>query len=388
MIVVKSLLSMLLAAHLLIIPFGKSDSTLGKEEYYNTYKEVIQEYIQYKSQEEIQKQEQSALKDTVKWINRVDWSDKKYGIELYNKLIEESGINGCLVDVTKAESDNNGRYRIYVTTLEGTASNKSEAKEQIKKDKSIVGQYMAVAFTAFKRDHPEVFWLSGKLKYSTKEYYREEESGCAYKADVYMYIKSKDFDIRSPEYQDAAKIKETIQLRDKLVDEIIQSSPSSDRYELLQHFNTYLIQANEYNTSKDLYSLNQDCYECISALKRSSGPEGPICIGYANAFKVLCDRANIPCVLVTGYTSTRSNSYHIWNYVQMEDKKWYAVDVTWNDALTKDKPNTTYFLIGADTKVLGKAFGESRTISNERLGIVYEGGPELSQSAYNPINPS
>lgn len=49
-----------------------------------------------------------------------------------------------------------------------------------------------------------------------------------------------------------------------------------------------------------------------------------VCEGYAEAFKLLCDREGIPCIIVV-------SSNHMWNHVQMEDGNWYSVDNTWDD---------------------------------------------------------
>ena len=74
-----------------------------------------------------------------------------------------------------------------------------------------------------------------------------------------------------------------------------------------------------------------------------------VCEGYAKTLKVLCDAFDIPCVLVSG--KAKDNEYpedpskeepHMWNYVQMEDGKWYLVDATWNDQ--ENKIYDTYFL--------------------------------------------
>ncbi len=55
-----------------------------------------------------------------------------------------------------------------------------------------------------------------------------------------------------------------------------------------------------------------------------------VCQGYALAFKVLMDRAGIPCCYVK---SDAMN--HAWNMVQL-DGNWYHVDVTWDDSLYLD----------------------------------------------------
>lgn len=60
----------------------------------------------------------------------------------------------------------------------------------------------------------------------------------------------------------------------------------------------------------------------------------PVCEGYAGAFKVLCDELGVPCICVCG--SMTSVSAHMWNYVQLENGKWYQVDATTGDAYSSD----------------------------------------------------
>jgi len=60
----------------------------------------------------------------------------------------------------------------------------------------------------------------------------------------------------------------------------------------------------------------------------------PVCEGYAGAFKVLCDEFGVPCICVCGGMTSLSN--HMWNYVQLENGKWYLVDATTGDAYDTD----------------------------------------------------
>jgi transglutaminase/protease-like cytokinesis protein 3 len=46
-----------------------------------------------------------------------------------------------------------------------------------------------------------------------------------------------------------------------------------------------------------------------------------ICDGFADTVKVLCNELNIPCIIM-------ANAGHAWNLVQMEDGKWYRLDMT------------------------------------------------------------
>lgn len=64
-----------------------------------------------------------------------------------------------------------------------------------------------------------------------------------------------------------------------------------------------------------------------------------VCEGYAKSFKALCDAYLVPCIIVTedGVVmegGELTSEGHMWNYVQMEDGKWYLVDCTWDDQST------------------------------------------------------
>ena len=70
-----------------------------------------------------------------------------------------------------------------------------------------------------------------------------------------------------------------------------------------------------------------------------------VCEGYAEAFKLLCDREGLPCITVVG---TGNGGAHKWNMVQMEDGEWYTLDATWDDQASNIY--YSYFTIGSDTK--------------------------------------
>lgn len=71
-----------------------------------------------------------------------------------------------------------------------------------------------------------------------------------------------------------------------------------------------------------------------------------VCQGYATAFKMACDYYSIPCVCVSGVgNGTGGYEDHMWNYVQMENGVWYAVDATWDD---QNKAVYNYFLSGSE----------------------------------------
>ncbi len=70
-------------------------------------------------------------------------------------------------------------------------------------------------------------------------------------------------------------------------------------------------------------------------LPDNTNPYGPlvggygICLGYAAAFQLLMDLADVECITVVG-ASSDSTSDHAWNMVRL-DGEWYCVDPTWDD---------------------------------------------------------
>lgn len=106
-----------------------------------------------------------------------------------------------------------------------------------------------------------------------------------------------------------------------------------------------------------------------------------VCEGYSEAMKLICDRENIPCIIVIG---TGNGGAHAWNYVQMEDGKWYGLDVTWDD-----QTNTyyDYFLVGSESvnAVFGKTkFGNG----SDGDGNHVNGGTHFSTALYTLSYPA
>ncbi len=79
-----------------------------------------------------------------------------------------------------------------------------------------------------------------------------------------------------------------------------------------------------------------------------------VCAGYARAFKLLCDKMKIPCIVVS---ATYKGTGHEFNYVKI-GKSWYYVDPTWCD---RGKTVTyKYFLLGrtnSGCSMLGSSLG-------------------------------
>ena len=81
-------------------------------------------------------------------------------------------------------------------------------------------------------------------------------------------------------------------------------------------------------------SYDQAHYEKKGAPRTSYEPYGPlvqgkgVCLGYATAFQLLMDMADIECITVTG-AAFMSRENHAWNMVKLNGE-WYCVDPTWD----------------------------------------------------------
>lgn len=344
------------------------------------------------------------------WIDRVDIPD--YARDFYDILVEASdndGYNDYLIDdkyfdTTRPGSDyrelkvgdiyyDAGRTSIVAAVLEAPYDSDWAAVKEVYHEAS---QYVFAAYQAFDRDHNEVFWLdNAHNSYGYQSYTADYKTATVWilydlKNDTYeTNLRANDFD--------ANGIKTAIDAMEGNIAGILNGIPKdADRYETLAYFNDWLTANNEYNTLDDLDDGPWDIREASNALEGKSGVYGPVCEAYARALKVLCDRVGIPCTLVNGYARSTADiqptSSHMWNYVQMENGSWYAVDVTWDDPTytvpqgkVSGGETDKWLLLGEHTLVsTGFGFLQSHPVENyyNKNDIRFTNGPELSPTAY------
>lgn len=279
---------------------------------------------------------------------------------------------------------------IYVTSVTKTDNAAFDADLKTAKDNVIV------AARSFDRDHPEVFWLSGqtKLRIVTANVSR---AGRSVQEAFFFYVLADDsgFSVRAQEFAAAGAIQAGVQKRDQAVKTILAALPKSDANAQVRALNKWLTEHNEYNTSADLDAIGVAPHRCLSALTGSTGTTGPVCEGYAKAFKVVCDQLQIPCVLEMGNaraTPSGAVGLHMWNSIKMPDGKWYGADITWDDPVVAGKTgavsgreNENYLLVGSSTVIQGMRFDASH--QNEISGA-YSNGPFLNAVAFSGEVPS
>ena len=75
---------------------------------------------------------------------------------------------------------------------------------------------------------------------------------------------------------------------------------------------------------------------------------------------------------------------HMWNYVQLEDGKWYLIDITWDDQAIR---RYTYFLANWNTQGYDMKIYEEREERGDFSGTGYKSFvyPALSRTEYPDV---
>lgn len=220
-------------------------------------------------------------------------------------------------------------------------------------------------------DYPEFFWLGG--------------FGISGKKTVNGYELTLQFTLDTSSYANWDAVKESY-------------------YELLSAVESFEVKGNtRYAKLKSIHDSICKMTVYTVGVPMAHQPTGvflkgtAVCEGYAEAFKLLCDRENIPCIIVVG---TGNGGAHEWNYVQMEDGKWYGMDVTWDDQTSNDNNSKIcydYFLTGSESinnAIFGKKkFGNGTDsdgdhinsgthFTNSTYALTY---PVISQQSYTGV---
>lgn len=314
-----------------------------------------------------------------KYVDRVNFTTDARSV--YDLLVEGSdgdGTDDFLIDDSYfVEDDTFGDKLVaaYTVCTATITTNPDDAIAQLKPE-------ISAALFTFTRDHPEVFWLSGRFSWGYRA--SGDQLTC-----LLLLKDSSSYDIREDEFQSETSIRSMMAKMESACAGIFANFPQSGtRYKQVDYLNDWLTTHNQYN-KVDLNEPRAHC--CLSALlEGSQGQYAPVCEGYATAFKVLCDLKGIPCVLESGIAN---GGGHMWNLVQMEDGKWYAVDVTWNDplvsgidALVSGYECDDYLLVGSDTAINGMNFSSSHQTTNQISSSLpgFTNGPILSSAKYDP----
>ena len=94
-----------------------------------------------------------------------------------------------------------------------------------------------------------------------------------------------------------------------------------------------------------------------------------VCEGYAKAFNMLMDIADIDCIMVTG-TIGEDEIPHAWNMVKLDDS-WYHVDVTYDDPYPETK-EIIYVYLNVTDEIIEKDHKWNKNTTPEAMDSQYD----------------
>ena len=219
-----------------------------------------------------------------------------------------------------------------------------------------LGSYVTPAYLALTYDHPELVWLSG-AKYTIgytvyTPWFEEDEvsiiTDLELAGSTFTITPTKDTGVLT-----ASSVNPLFDGTKSQIDAMLPANATT--YDKVKAVHDKICSMVSYENSKQ--NIGNAYYQTPYSLYYDADGDGKIetvCAGYAKMMKLQCNKYGIPCVLVTGVTD--SGEYHMWNYVQMENGVWYAVDATCDDQSTI---MYDFFLVGSET-YSSAAFGTKK----------------------------
>ena len=208
--------------------------------------------------------------------------------ELYNRL---DNVAMRLLTDSSINAEYNSKYEVYHTDYV-TYSDLSLSLDEARN----------VAIW-FKNNNPQYYFLA-EMNLSLKS---SSSQGTTEKIAIKVYDFAAD---------GAARAIITESLFD-VVDEWVKSVTDDEvtTYQKELSINNLICDELDYDLNS---AYNQSVFSAV--MNKST-----VCAGYAAAFSMLCNAADIDCLNV-------SSSSHGWNIVKLDNGKWYVVDSTWNDS--------------------------------------------------------
>lgn len=304
-----------------------------------------------------------------------------------NELLVYSGFTSHFVDTQ--EYDYTVEIPVDFPTPITFALNKTTHEQAVADDVNIddlaaVDDCVLSASAAFFYDHPEAFWIRA-FNYEIHFYYLASENYAT------GYVDQIKFSFPRAAYPNAHDQVAAFNAGvESAVESIRASRISESRLYTVRAIHDYICEHATYNYD----ALGRSAYtygDAYTPAPLFTGKGTFVCEGYSKAFKILCNRFDIPCALVSGMgmTSASSGGPHMWNYVQMDDGKWYGVDSTWDDSVTwsDGTHDLTYFLVGKETVVFNNQTFQKDHLPDGQImtnptnfDMVY---PTLSETAYD-----
>ncbi len=212
-------------------------------------------------------------------------------------------------------------YAILKVALSNMVSEDIDLQiNEAKDDATSIANDINIAFRAVSFDNPDFFWIpSGyALKQGGDRYF------ITFKHSNADNTVSYDYPITKSQRDTMVKV------LDKKVNELIDAVKNLDSFEAEVYLHDYLCKNVAY-TPDDSPLV----YTSYGALVNGKA----VCEGYSRAMQLLCDKLEIPCGLIYGWSEGIG---HMWNIINLGDG-WYHLDVTWDDDESNNLISHRYF---------------------------------------------
>ena len=217
-----------------------------------------------------------------------------------------------------------------------------------------VKSIIQAAADAFSYDYPQAFWFRG----CSYQYKISASKDANNPAQMIGRISAIEFhpenrEISTNAHQKMADFMTAVQ---KTVSYLEGEIQGKSEYEKVKIIHDYICKKVTYTNDGTLW------VHTAASLFLDSDP-GFVCEGYAKSMKILCYYLGINCACVSGLAKSTLNGTgeaHMWNYIRMEDGKWYMVDATWDDSRIAGVFYDDYLLVGRNTKGRYITIGEER----------------------------
>lgn len=214
---------------------------------------------------------------------------------------------------------------------------------------SITQDEISIIFRALRYDHPEIYWIQAY------KYIIDEKSDQLYFYPTYLVNAEEKglYDEQLSEWTERA---------------LSTVNSEMTTYEKEKAIYDFIVDNTEYSLDSE---LNQSL---ISVVKGKS-----VCLGYTKAMKYLCDKVNIPCVVVEG--TSKDGIAHSWNKVQINDA-WYNVDAT--NSNTAQMFSNSYDMFNITDELISIQYTEKEQNSESgRITFTYPEANSIEEDYYN-----
>ncbi len=303
-----------------------------------------------------------AWNDGISLFSLVSYTDS-YGSQLegnskafYDKLVENYIVNYAdFLDTVTFE------YTLPdAVTFEAEVQKDEDGKATIVRNDAYIAAGNSVksiiqaATDAFSYDYPQAFWFRGcsyQYKISASKDANNPVQMIGRISAIEFHPENRE--ISTNAHQKMADFMTAVQ---KTVSYLEGEIQGKSEYEKVKIIHDYICKKVTYTNDGTLW------VHTAASLFLDPDP-GFVCEGYAKSMKILCYYLGINCACVSGLAKSTLNGTgeaHMWNYIRMEDGKWYMVDATWDDSRIAGVFYDDYLLVGRNTKGRYITIGEER----------------------------